>query len=890
MQFEDLSEYDVPETLINLWGGHYDALLDVQHKAVEAGLLDGQSLLVTAPTSSGKTLIGEMAIVVRAMQNLPGLYLAPTKALAEAKYSRLQETYEPLGLRTGICTRDRSTDDRLIACGDCDIAVAIPEKIQALLGGSGAAVGELFGTVVVDEIQLLQDAARGDCLEMLLAPIIGSAGLQIVGLSAALPEADDVSEWLRTRHIRSSARPVKLRIGVLDGSTFRYREQPDGLVDTENLSIDAPPAGLDRDLGLLVSAASGPPAEESALVFVRDRATAVRAADEIAQRRSKTGAPRSLQALESLCPTAVRMRLKRLLEKRVAFHTTDLQFSDRQIIERGFAEDDIDVLVSTSTLAEGVNLPARNVIIDPYVWRAAPHSQMENFYRLRTMTPAQMHTRAGRAGRLHCGDEFGRAIIPASGSAQAEALWRRYSTIGTTPPRFSSHHPPKDPRQRLMRICVAFEVPGRAELSDAVNRTFGGLPGGADPGETADRCVQLGLLRRRADGAHIPTRLGRSFAISQVSLESFMRLVEFARQNPRPDPWDALVMCCTLDEADSENPFSAPDGDEPDSRNELLQRASSRETTSWWTPRTIVGILSDRDTPLRRRKRAATLAVAMLDWISPLSSHRLERHTGQPCARLQAAGKCVAWLMRVLGVIYETLEPSEPTTGRLAPAGPQMETLLMKVRRFADRCNHGLTAAALPLASLEMAAIDRDHLHALAAEGYTRPAAIVKAGVEELGEVVPEPVARGIHTAARERLFHTVRSANKESKDPFADEMAPPQSVLHLDADRPFEAAVCGRIVELSPTEFRMLIELAENVGTCVEYERIYGRMWEGEEFIHPSQLYTHRSRLARKLQEAAEKSRDFTPPEQLMVTVRNTGIMLDLEPQQVSVEVGDSS
>ncbi|MFO7948644.1 MAG: DEAD/DEAH box helicase [Armatimonadota bacterium] len=885
MRFEDLRAGGLPEAVIEIWREEYgEELLPVQRLAVEQGrLVQGQNLVVTTPTSSGKTLVAEMSMVPRAMSGIAGLYLVPTRALAEAKYVMMRRLYEPLGLRVAVCTRDHTNHSRAVRAGKCDIVVAVPEKIQALIGGDGRRLNGLFGTVAADELQLLYDPQRGECLEMLLAPLIQDS-VQIIGLSASLPGAAEIARWLQARHLSSRRRPVKLRVGVLSGTQFRYLQRPGGATGTEKLDIRPVSGDLEQDIRDIVAPASGSLADESVLVFVRDRKTAIRVAREIADHRPSTTPSPAVQEINRLSPTAVRIRLATLLKNRVAFHTTDLQFSERRIVERAFAEGAVDVLVSTSTLAQGLNLPARNVIIDPYVWRTRPSESISNLCRLCVMDPGEFDARAGRAGRLRSGDDFGRAIITAHSPVRARALWDRYiQRTGRCATAALETGSPSE--RRLIRICAAFDVGGCDDVTGALQKTLRGAghqeAAPADIRAVAERCRKMGLLGTTPPGHFTPTDLGRLFATTGLSIDSFRRLLHFASQNTLPDPWDALLVSATLPEARAANPFGPGTAGEPDSRNELLQRASERETDAWWTLGTMTQILSDRDIPLRHRRTAARLTVAMLDWTGCSRTRALERRTGQPAARIERAGRCVAWLMRLLCRIYQALDDDSrdhPKGGHRMSNAPDV----VEVMKFADRCAAGVTEPGRALQAVRVPGVDRDHVHALVAAGYAGIHDIMQADVEALAEVVPGPIARVIYRAAADSIFRDVLPSLQTGDDPFA-EAAPTDPLLQMDPERPFEAVIYGTRVDLSRSQFRMLEALAQKPGKCVEYEDIYANMWEDEQFVHSSQLYSHRCRLAKKLRQAAgDKIQELD--DGLMVTVRDTGIILNLPPEKVKL------
>jgi len=169
MQVQSLEAFGVHRDLLRTWEDNYGKeLLPVQAEAVSAGkVLNGTSLIVYAPTGAGKTFVGEMAAMHAATVGQPTVYLVPTKALAEEKYALFCHLYGTLGLDIAISTRDRREADEQVSRGQFDLLITVPEKLRFLLSRAPGIAGRL-GTVVVDELQLIGDAVRGPCLEVVL--------------------------------------------------------------------------------------------------------------------------------------------------------------------------------------------------------------------------------------------------------------------------------------------------------------------------------------------------------------------------------------------------------------------------------------------------------------------------------------------------------------------------------------------------------------------------------------------------------------------------------------------------------------------------------------------------------------------------------------------------
>lgn len=125
-----LRSYDIPDEIIEIWRRRgIDTLIPFQATAIRKHrILDGESLLVSAPTSSGKTLLGEITTIKAALKQKKTLYLVPLKALAEEKYNAFKTLGQSSGLRVVISTRDRHDFDKDIINGNFNIAVIVYEK------------------------------------------------------------------------------------------------------------------------------------------------------------------------------------------------------------------------------------------------------------------------------------------------------------------------------------------------------------------------------------------------------------------------------------------------------------------------------------------------------------------------------------------------------------------------------------------------------------------------------------------------------------------------------------------------------------------------------------------------------------------------------------------
>ncbi|MFB6219438.1 MAG: DEAD/DEAH box helicase [Halobacteriaceae archaeon] len=368
-----------------------ESLYPPQAAAVEAGLLDGESVLAAVPTASGKTLVAELAM---ATAGGTALYIVPLRALADEKgreFARLP------GVEVSVATGD--LDDPAVAAAD--VVVATAEKVDSLLRNEEEPFGDL-GVVVVDELHLLDDASRGPTLEMTVATLRRRQECQVVALSATVGNAGALAEWLDAALVESEWRPVELQRGVYYDGQIAFRGAP-----VRQVGDGEPVPAL---VGDTVAEAG------QALVFVRSRRAAEEVAADLAAGLGES-APGVAADIRETARTATGRALADAAEGGVAFHHAGLRPAHRQRVEAAYRERDLAAIAATTTLAAGVNLPARRVVV-----RDHRRFTDDGWTPLPVLEVHQMFGRAGRPGL----DPQGEAVLVAEDYEEATALHERY--------------------------------------------------------------------------------------------------------------------------------------------------------------------------------------------------------------------------------------------------------------------------------------------------------------------------------------------------------------------------------------------------------------------------------------------------------------------------------
>ncbi|MGM0590324.1 MAG: DEAD/DEAH box helicase [Halobacteriota archaeon] len=393
----------LPEEVLS----HYETLgieglYPPQAAAVEAGVAEGGRLVAAIPTASGKTLIAEVAMLTA---DGPALYIVPLRALASEKY----ETFDALpGVSVGIATGDYDSPGSDLASHD--IVVATSEKVDSAIRNGAEWVSDL-ACVVVDEVHLLGAEGRGPTLEVTLSTLQRRApGVQIVALSATVRNPEAIASWLDAELVETTWRPVDLRTGV-------YARERVDFDDETALQVEVNEEG-DHDTEATVAlVADAVDAGGQCLAFVSSRGEAEALADRLAD--EGLGSAQTLaDEVADVGATATGRRLAACIREGVAFHHAGLRSAHREVVERSFRERNIAVICATPTLAAGVNVPARRVVVRDQ--RRYTGSAME------WLPVLEIHQMCGRAGRPHL-DPYGEAVLVGDESTAAE-LWERYVT------------------------------------------------------------------------------------------------------------------------------------------------------------------------------------------------------------------------------------------------------------------------------------------------------------------------------------------------------------------------------------------------------------------------------------------------------------------------------
>ena len=340
-----------------------------------SSILSGRNTLVAIPTASGKSLLAYMAMVQRLSEGhkqSKAIYIVPLKALAMEKYEDLSQIAKAMDLKIGLGIGDATAEAKNI--DDCNILVCTSEKLDSLLRHKAELVTNLT-CVVADEFHLMNDSTRGPTLEINLTRLRHiRPDAQLIALSATVGNCQALADWLDADLVQSNWRPV-----ALEYATFHDFHVEPRKIQSSNTNHDPSELSPPRTLEGLKShpvwsvVSDGLDTKSQVLMFVGTRRSAQSEAKNLAKRVRKRLLKEDPERLERLREVADRLegrsqsslaeQLVHSMSGGVGFHHAGLTSGQRKEVEKAFKSGLLVALTATPTLAAGVNLPARRVLV-----------------------------------------------------------------------------------------------------------------------------------------------------------------------------------------------------------------------------------------------------------------------------------------------------------------------------------------------------------------------------------------------------------------------------------------------------------------------------------------------------------------------------------------------
>ncbi|MDX2275601.1 MAG: DEAD/DEAH box helicase [Hyphomonadaceae bacterium] len=717
IQTADVAGTGVGSWLVDaLTGWGITELTHVQGLALAAGVADSASMIVSAPTSSGKTLVGEVAILSSLRANHRVLYLVSHKALADQKYADFEGRFGARAVKP-IASVALNTGDRSEGPADARLMVATYEKALAMLLSRQLRPAQLC--VIADEFQIVGEPGRGPEIETLTAILRKSGVGQFVALTATVDNPEDLAAWMNCKLVQSFHRDVPLHQEVwYDGWAYRttFGQDIDDFEERE-----CPPFGdlfgivdhlLRRDLGPV-------------LVFTETRREAADYARDFGARRPvvQTGIALAQQLDLFSEPTESSAQLQQNAERRVAFHSADLTPQERQIVEQGFVDSEFEVCFATSTLAAGVNFPFRTVLFAKLTYQYGDRqgSQIER---------SNYRNMSGRAGRLGMHDDGLAILVPENGVEFEHAK----QLVSPDNDRVISRLVGLSLRKTVLTLVASRVAASFAEIMAFFENTLywhlilEHNPAKLDElrAETAAALEWLvaNEMLSDASGTLLVTPLGRMTAMSGLLPSTAVNFVALLKSHPELDAEfdalsDALIYAvCGSDEFRAERPtryLPYPNGKQ------------GSDSISFWSSRKLLTPLDRNDMQLAKCARAMAL------FVRGEVERKIAYATGVSSGFIHRLALDVAWVLDGLHKVA------------CVPDLGCSQALANKISMLARQARWGAPAEALDVMRLA-------ERHSVPGFGRQRAMALLADGLETLHDILG---------ATKERLVKLLRNERR---------------------------------------------------------------------------------------------------------------------------------
>jgi helicase len=696
LEMSDLNRWLPPEVIRLYEERGFRELYPPQAEAMERGLLDGKNMLLAMPTASGKTLLAELAMLRAALQEKRSLYIVPLRALASEKYESFRK-FRSLGISVGISTGDfDKRDERL---GRNQIIIATSEKADSLMRNGAAWVKDL-AVLVVDEIHLLNDAGRGPTLEMTITKLRRlNSDMQVIGLSATVANGRELADWLDADMVSSEWRPVQLREGIICSVKLVF---PDG-----EAALDVK---KDEALALVKDTLSK---EAQILIFENSRKNAEAAASRLCG--LLPGGPEAEALSESILATGESQTCQRLascVARGVAFHHAGLLSEQRRLVEQGFRENKIKVIASTPTLAAGLNLPARRVLIRSY-------KRYEYGAGMMPIPVIEYRQMAGRAGRPGL-DPYGESFLVAKSEAEMQELMERY--INGTPEEIWSKLASESAlRTHLLSTIAAGFASSEQELKDFIGTTF--FAQQQDPWrlnatleKVLDFLMEKGMISGN-DGRLEPTPLGKLVSKLYIDPLSAVIMIESVKAKKKPSDL-ALIHLITM----------TPDMD-------LLYVQAADLWVEEFIDEHQENLFNEENYDFLLREAKTTAMI--LDWIGEVKEEQISDRYRIGPGDIRRSAETAEWLMHSLSELSKHLDLG----------------LTYRAEQLAERIHYGAGPDLLSL--LNLRGIGRIRARKLYQAGITSIEKLLQADPEEIGSLIGPKI--------REKVFAQLRAQERLS-------------------------------------------------------------------------------------------------------------------------------
>lgn len=703
----------------------YSSLYPPQEEAMKSGILEGDNLVLATPTASGKTLVAIIAAMRTIDKGGKVVYLAPLRALASEKLEEFRSAFENVRkkndpkskIRVLISTGDYDSSGESLGLGD--VIVMTNERFDSILR-HGVTWIDSVGLFIADEVHLVGESHRGPTLEMILAKILRYVpSSQILALSATIQNTGDIAKWLGAKLVNSEWRPVRLIEGIYDYGVLSFSTG-------ENKRLAQSNRGAPIDVAIDAVKEGG-----QSLIFCETRkrsvSTAEKASEVVPSVLSFEDSSRlrelSQKILSSGEETDVSRRLALAVSKGAAFHHAGLDSKHRKIVEEAFKSKQIKILAATPTLAAGVNLPARRVVLTTLFRYSAEEGGQA------PISVLEFKQMAGRAGRPKY-DSEGEIVLLANQGMSKEDILDHY--INAAPEPLRSQLASEGPlRAHILGLIASQRGISQADLYNFFEST---LLGNQYKPVTIKSRVKAALVFLQEEDLilirskkYVATKFGKRVAFLYIDPESAIIMRRGIRYAERGKKHTLGLLHIVVQTPDMMPKFGMRQRDSA----ELDEILSTRESEF------MLPIPSSTDSSFFQEYESLLsdfrTVLALRAWTNEQPEQfLLEKYSIEP-GDLHRMVDSTDWLLYSLGELSRLF-------GRL--------DLALECEELRERVRYGIRSELIQLTKLE--GIGRARARALFNAGYTSIEQLSEAPVERLA-LVPK-IGRAVANQIKQQL------------------------------------------------------------------------------------------------------------------------------------------
>ena len=901
MKIKDLKNYGIPSYFIKIWEKNNSPyLLPLQEDAVKNyGILDcgeeidsrvrgndrAKNLLVIAPTSSGKSFIGEMAAISRVTHQKKIIYLVPLRSPAEEKYRHFKNLYSSHGSETVISTRNHREEDYRIIRGTYKIAVMAYEKFNYFLLKYPKLLDDV-SLVVIDEMQAINHPKWGPLLEDIIEHLHKKdlTDLRIIGLSAFIENQKALLKWFpaQTRTLLSYQYPVELRKGIVRDGTFKYitshkkntcifRKEiffkPKSVRDNcfEDYLLETLKYLINQGEPTLIFFATCTKTRQWAK-WLAARLKSPTPASTPSSPSPSSSAPKDLAKMEE---TLSRDELLKPLEKGIAFYNQDLSWEERHLIETYLKKGEIKIICATTTLAMDLNLPFKNVII-PLDKMHDDNNDEDYLHNYRTsINFADIENMGGRAGILNIGNhqnstpkkqKFGRVIFLAH-SRLSETVFKNlyFKFLKNNNPdnnndNTSTGHllkKEKDLPTYLLRLLLKYNFKPKKLKKYFKKNTPSGYwrfifpQGNID--EEINNCLHIlkenNLTEEDSNGNLSLTPNGILIAAKRIKVETFLFLktwMNYSKKGEISNLEILYILSQTPDGKELPIPFYHP------SINDYKKDKYKCDREEIHAERILQLIFqqNEQDKKLYQKKillknckedevfslpehLSFKKTLLLYDWVTGVKNVKtIEQEYNLYQGAIYRLGEGFSWLADSLAVIAENSNWKKKRKEDLDRIKLLSNRLILS--SFPSKNSQPVTCTLQPV--------------------FTNP----------------QPVT----------LNSVLKTKNEKLK-----------TVLVIDIHRPDRIIFMGKNIEVTATEFSLIHLLAQHNGQVMNYAELLDELWRGEEDAIYNRVSFHISKIRRTiLKTIGENKINKENLKYIFVVVPGRGVMLKLKAEEIKI------